>query len=200
MILCLLLLAAGVSPVVPLGPSILVNGFVGVDEWRGALGLPLDPEVELKAREDSRYLYLAVVFKGARHTGLDLYLTTRDGRAMLHVSSALGERAMEDNHPSKAGPIEDTHPAAIKDTHALTHALELVWGRNCWWTANPVCVTWEDGKQAVVAPEAFEFQLDRARLGREVALLIHLKRPDKTLPAGASPDVPDHWLRLKLEK
>lgn len=209
MVLWLLMLAAGMSPVVPTGPGVLVNGFLGADEWRGALRLPLDPQVELLVRQDGRYLYLAVVFKDTRHTGVDLHLTTRDGRAVLHVSSALGERAIEDTHSSGTGAVsamEDTHPsdartvkgsdpAATRDTRSSG----LVWGRNRWWVANTVCVTVEEGKQVVIAPEAFEFQLDRARLDREVALFFHLKRPEKKLPAEASPEDPDRWLRLRLE-
>jgi hypothetical protein len=175
MILPLLLLAA-LSPVaVPAGPYVLVNGVIGPGEWTPAVRIALDARTEIRAQQDARHLFLAVTARDTPHSGLDLYVSCRDGLRMLHVSAALGERVF---HGDRWSGIE--------------------WGRTRWWTANPVCVVVTDGVQRVIAPEAFEFQLERSRLGREVAVYVHLKRPEKRLPAEASPDDPGRWVRLAL--
>jgi len=57
----------------------------------------------------------------------------------------------------------------------------------------------EAGKQRAIGPEAFEFQLARAQLGRDVEVYLHLKRPEKKFPVGASQDATDRWLRLTLK-
>lgn len=171
-----LLIAAALAPIlVPGGRYVLVNGLLGKGEWQSSVSIPLDEQTELRAQKDSSSLFLAIVFKGPRHTGLDLHVKCRDDVRMLHVSSSLSECVF------RGGAWSDT-----------------VWGRNQWWTANPVCVVFENDKQRVVEPEAFEFQLDRLQLGREVALYFHLKRPEKRLPTDASPDSTDQWVRLTL--
>jgi hypothetical protein len=57
----------------------------------------------------------------------------------------------------------------------------------------------ERDHQRVIEPKAFEFQLDRRELGPEVLLLVHLKRPEKLLPKGATETVSEGSLRLLLE-
>jgi hypothetical protein len=160
---------------VPDGPYILVNGQCGNDEWRDALQVAFDQEAELMVQKDARHLFISVRAKTSAHTGVDLYVKCRDDTRMLHVSSTLGERVLHDNQWS-----------------------DIVWGRNLWWTANPVCVFMEGDRQIVMAPECFEFQLLRSELGSEVAVFIHLKRPEKKLPVNAEPERADHWLRLGL--
>jgi len=177
MILPLLFVAALSPVIVPAGPYVLVNGVLGPGEWRPSVRIPLDEHTELRAQKDARSLFLAVAFRDSSHTGLDLYVKCRDGIRMLHVSAALGERVFHDGTWS-----------------------DIEWGRNRWWTANPVCVAAGDGTQHVVAPEAFEFQLARSRLGRQAAFYVHLKRPEKKLPADASPDDPGRWVRLSLDR
>ncbi|HZS03794.1 MAG TPA: hypothetical protein VFD58_02885 [Blastocatellia bacterium] len=171
-----LVLALALVPMsVPDGKYILVNGLLGAGEWDGAASVRLDAETEVRVKKDRESLFLAVVFKRPRHTGVDLCLRSAGKVRMLHVSSALGEGELREGQWS-----------------------ELQWGRNQWWTANPVALVNEQGKQGVSAPEAFEFQLARAQLGREVELYFHLKRPEKQLPAGASEDTTDRWLRFTL--
>jgi hypothetical protein len=172
-----LLIAAALAPIaVPDGHYVLVNGLLGKGEWQSAITVPLDEQTELRAQKDSSSLFLAIVFKGPHHTGLDLHVKCRDDIRMLHVSSSLSESVFRESKWS-----------------------DTAWGHNQWWAANPVCVVYEDGKQRVIEPEAFEFQLDRSQLGREVALYFHLKRPEKRLSADASPDTTDHWVRLTLK-
>ena len=176
MFLLFLLVATLTRYPIPDGKYVLVNGFLGNGEWESSINLPLDRQTELMAQKDSQSLFLAVIFKESTHTGLDLYVKCRSDVRMLHVSSSLGERIF------KGGKWSET-----------------VWGNNKWWTANPVCVFVDDEKQQIVAPEAFEFQLERSHLGREVALYFHFKRPEKWLPTNASPDTTDHWVHLTLE-
>lgn len=175
MIVPILLAAALTSVQVPTGPHVLINGLMGKGEWQSSVTVPLDEETELRACKDKQSLFLAVVFKGPRHTGLDLCVKCRDNVRMLHVSSALAESILQGNVWS-----------------------DTTWGRNEWWTASPVCVFFDGGEQQIVEPEAFEFQLERSQLGREVALCLHLKRPGKRLPPAASADKTDGWVRLDL--
>ena len=173
----ILILAITLAPLsVPEGRYILVNGMLSAGEWDASASIRLDPETEIKAKKDRESLFLAVVFKGPRHTGVDLYLKSAGKVRMLHVSSALGEREFREGQWS-----------------------EVKWGRNHWWAANPIGLVSEEGKQRVIEPEAFEFQLARAQLGRDVEIYLHLKRPEKRFPAGASQDATDRWLRLTLE-
>jgi hypothetical protein len=161
---------------VPAGRHVLVNGLLGDAEWDSSGVARLDAETELRFHRDGGSLYLAVVFLGPRHTGVDLYLRSRGATRTLHVSSALGERTRQDDGWSAT-----------------------VWGRNFWWTANPIGSIVEDGRQRWLEPEAFEFQIDRRELGGEAALFVHLKRPEKLLPAGATAGDEAGWLSLRLE-
>ncbi len=161
---------------VPDGPYILVNGQCGNDEWRGALQVALDRETELRVQKDPRHLFISIRAKASAHTGVDLYVKCRNDTRMLHVSSALGERILKDGQWS-----------------------DIDWGKNVWWTANPVSLIMEEGQQKALAPECFEFQLARSELGSAVSLYVHLKRPEKRLPVQATPDSSEHWLQLKLK-
>jgi hypothetical protein len=160
---------------IPDGSCVLINGLVGEDEWERSASILLDAETELRVHKDPERLFLGVLFKGPRHTGIDLYLKAEGGTRMLHVSSALGDRMMQHGEWS-----------------------EIVWGRNSWWTANPIGSIVEEGKQRFLEPQAFEFQIDRAALGDSVRVFIHLKRPEKRLPPEASEDREDGWLLLDL--
>jgi hypothetical protein len=175
MIRLLVLLSALATVPVPDGKYILVNGMVGPREWDGAACVRLDAETEIRAMKDPGSLFLAVVFKGPHHTGIDLYLRSASKVRMLHVSSALGERSMH------AGSWSD-----------------IEWGRNHWWTANAIGMVSEEGGSRWLEPEAFEFQLARDQLGLDAELFVHLKRPEKKLPPGASAGNADGWLHLVL--
>ncbi|MCP4547512.1 MAG: hypothetical protein GY835_13725 [bacterium] len=175
MIAFLLMTVLAITPV-PDGKCILINGQLGEREWSGSATMPLDPTTELRFHQDGENLFLAIVFLGPRHTGIDLHLKSRDRHGLLHVSSALGERTYSDEEWS-----------------------EFSWGRNAWWTANTIGSIVEEGRQRFLKPDAFEFQLDRRDLGPEISLFIHLKRPEKLLPQGASAATLDGWIQLKLD-
>lgn len=161
---------------VPDGKCVLVNGLLGPEEWNDSATVRLDGTTELRVHKDEDHLFLAVAFLGPRHTGIDLYLKSNDRTRMLHVSSALGEK-------ERSG----------KDWS------DYEWGSNTWWAANTIGSIIEDGKKRSLAPEAFEFQIDRRALGPEIRLYIHLKRPEKLLPKGASKGDEGNWLLLKFE-
>lgn len=161
---------------VPDGRCILLNGLLGVEEWADANVVRLDPDTEIRFQKDDESLFLAVVFLGSRHTGIDLYIQSSAGTRMLHVSTAVGEKVF------------------IKDRWS-----EITWGQNSWWSANVIGTIVEGGRQRFLEPEAFEFQFDRSDFGDDIRLFIHLKRPEKTLPTGASANLSDKWVRLKLK-
>jgi hypothetical protein len=160
---------------IPDGRYVLINGHIGSGEWDSSLTVPLDDKTELRLKKDRSSLFLAVVFKGPHHTGVDLYLKSAGRTRMLHVSSALGEKELRSGEWS-----------------------EMNWGRNTWWTANTVGLINEQGKARPLAPDAFEFQISRQEIGRNIDLYLELKRPDKRLPSAASPDSADQWLHVKL--
>jgi hypothetical protein len=176
MIRIILLLAALSSVRVPDGRYVLVNGVIGENEWKDALSVSLDSETELLAKKDARNLFLAIAFKGPRHTGVDLYIRCRDGVRMLHVSSALGEARC------LAG-----------------QKTEISWSLPRWWSANAIGVINVDGRSQFLEPDAFEFQIARSELGVEANIYIHLKRPEKHVPPGAGESTEDNWLRLRLK-
>jgi hypothetical protein len=175
----LLLLAALLAPgggvTVPDGPYILINGIPDSLEWRSSAVVRLSNTVQLRAHKDARSLFLAVIFHGQRHSGIDLFVHTRDTVHELHVSSVLSERRLADGM-----------------------WFGFRWGNSPWWTANPVGIVMEADTQRVLAPEAFEFHLDRRVLGDDVRIFLHLKRPTRLLPREATEVDPSTWLRLRL--
>jgi len=175
--LALLLCAALVVVPVPGGDVVMVNGLVGEGEWSNSGELKLDDATTLRFHATPRYLFLAVVFHGPKHTGIDLHLHSLGATRMLHVSSALGEKTLVDGTWS-----------------------DYAWGENAWWTANGIGSIWDGSTSVSLKPQGFEFQIDRRELGPDVALYIRLKRPAKTLPAGASEDAVKNWIRLTLEE
>jgi hypothetical protein len=175
-ILSLMLAVSLVGTSVPNGRCILVNGSLGIGEWTESAALRLDTDTEILFHKDDENLFLAITFRGARHTGVDLYIHSGGGTRMLHVSSALGEKVLEDNRWS-----------------------DFKWGQNDWWSANQIGSIYEEGQRRFLEPEVFEFQIDRRGLGANIRLFIHLKRPEKLLPSGASAEDKEEWIRLKLE-
>ena len=172
----LALVAALATLFVPDGRYVLVNGLLEKGEWDASASSLVDPQTEIRVHKDRRNVFLAIVFKGPRHTGVDLYVKSRGRTRMLHVSSALGERTFENGRWS-----------------------DFTWGRNSWWTANAVGMVAEEGGRRILEPEAFEFQLDRREFGKSAQVYLHLKRPEKRLPTGASEEADDRWARLVLE-
>jgi hypothetical protein len=171
----MLAVSLAVTPV-PDGKNILVNGIPGEGEWSESGCINLDNETELRFHKDDGNFYLGIIFLGPHHSGIDLYIDSGGVVRMIHVSSALGEKVLENGDWS-----------------------DYTWGRNSWWTANQIGSIWEDGKTRFLEPQCFEFQLDRHGLGTDIRLYIHLKRPEKSFPEGASPETRDGWIGLSLE-
>ncbi len=130
----------------------------------------------LLAKRDERHLFLGVSFLGVAHTGIDLYFAAGEEPARkLHVSSALGESEYLNNAWS-----------------------DMVWGENTRWTANSIGSVYREGRTEYLAPHGFEFQIRTSELSAsQWRVLIHLKRPELVLPAGADPSRPDQWLVLR---
>ena len=176
LVVALMVSAALAMTPVPDGGYILLNGSLGAEEWADAGNIRLDPSTEIRFQKDDKSFFLAIEFLGPRHTGVDLYIQSHGSTRMLHVSSALGEKTFEN----------DRWP-------------DVAWGQNTWWSANVVESIYEEGSQRFLEPAAFEFQIDRSELGGDIGLFIHLKRPEKLLPPGASVIATEEWLRLVLE-
>ena len=162
---------------VPEGGVILPNGRFAEGEWPDAAKVSLDESTELLCKTSGDYLLLGLRFLGDKHTGVDLYLADDSGGCrMLHVSSALGER--------------------WKDSTGWNN---IDFCENHLWVANSIGSVTIDGKTQFVAPDGFEFQIDRRMLaGRSWRLMVHLKRPTAILPDSADADNPAGWLVLEL--
>jgi hypothetical protein len=164
---------------VPHGGGVLLNGFLGENEWNGqeALRLLVCDSVELFLMQDSQYVYLGIRSTDTLHTGIDLYIAdSRNHRRLLHVSSAHGEQDFADDS-----------------------ADGLTFGVNRYWSSNVVESYYDGGKMQWLAPEIFEFQIDKLLTGSDLfRLMVHFKRPERTCPASAVSDVPDNWLEFRL--
>lgn len=173
---CIILAVILSATAVPEGECILVNGSMGAGEWAESGSLYLDTDTEIRFQKNDENLFLAIVFHGPRHTGVDLYINSEQLTRMLHVSAALGEKVLVNNEWS-----------------------EFDWGQNSWWTANQIGSIYEEGRQRFLEPDAFEFQMDRRELGTIVSLFVHLKRPEKMLPPGEAAESIEGWIQLNLE-
>jgi len=164
---------AGVTPV-------LTDGVLDDGEWSDAAALPLGG-VELLAKRDARYLYLALRFVDGKHSGLDLYLASSpEVRRMFHISSELGTERFEDGH----------------------------WSERSWnvrgWVGNPIGYNHDPDALVIYEPDGLELQFSRAMLAAEglggpgLRVALRLKRPDLTVPEGAEQAPLDEWVELKL--
>jgi len=149
----------------PLGPAPLLNGKVGASEWQypGVVESGWGTG-HIWFKKDSQFVYLCVAPSDTVHSGLDMYIDNMAGRIfMLHVSSAHGQRFLDD-----------------------TLWQDMSWGPADHWTSNLIEMIVKDGKTVWLAPEAFEFQIDRQLLPAETfKLMIHLKRPELWAPSDA---------------
>ena len=175
LLVCILTASLAVASV-PTGGCVLLNGLLGAGEWLHSASVSLEPETDLLYHQDDESLFLAIAFLGPKHTGVDLYLDSKGSTRMIHISTALGERVLTDGQWS-----------------------DFTWGENSWWSGNTIGTIYEDGRPRFLEPEAFEFQIDRSELGESVQLLIHLKRPEKLLPSGATEEEHEKWLILNLQ-
>jgi len=164
---------------VPYASGILPNGYIGDGEWDTARVLHIQtPErIDLRLKQDSQYVYIGIHSTDTVHTGIDLYMAdTRGHRRVLHISAAHGQ----------CENLDSANPG-------------LVFGINRLWTGNIVENYWEEGKEYFVAPEIFEFQIDKRFLPQSsFRMLIHLKRPQKISPADAVIDAVDNWFEFTM--
>ena len=163
---------------IPFGKNIMPNGRFADFEWDDAALISADGNFDILVKQDNTYLYFAIKFKDAMHTGVDLYFAESPlSRKMLHVSSALGERNFHDGN-----------------------WLDWIWGENHLWTANAVgMIRKETGEQATLELDGFEFQIDKSMFQNKLwYYMIHLKRPEQTYPPDANPENIDNWLTIKL--
>jgi hypothetical protein len=169
--------AADEARAIPYGAGILPNGFVGEKEWADAAWIELYDNVMLYISQDSQYIYVGIHSTDTTHTGIDLYLQTdRSCRYRLHISSAHGQSEMCD-----------------------TVWTDMDYCENRRWTSNIVESIFVDGKTEYIAPEIFEYQIERNLIpGSELRLMIHLKRPEKIVPSGATVDSTEEWLGIRL--
>ena len=170
----------GAPLAVPEGRNVLPDGVFDDGEWEDAAVLPI-AGVELLAKRDAHYLYLAIRFVEGKHSGLDLYLASEAGtRRLFHISSELGTKRFA------AGE----------------------WSAYDWdvrgWVGNPVGI--ERGAEELVIhePGGFELQLSREMLAAEglagptLRLAFRLKRPEAMVPEGAEEADLVRWIRLEM--
>jgi hypothetical protein len=157
---------------VPFGSGILPNGFIGEGEWDSGLHVELGERVILMLMQDSTYLYIGIHSTDTLHTGIDLFLQTdRTCAYKLHISSAHGQSEMCDTAWSVMDFCENRR-----------------------WTSNIVESIFVDGKNKHIAPEIFEYQIDKDMLpGDTIKTMVRFKRPEKYAPPGADPDSSESW-------
>ena len=161
------------------GRHVLPDGVFDPGEWDDASALALDG-VELLAKGDDRYLYVALRFVEETHTGLDLYLAAgAEARRLFHISSELLEKEFE----------RGSWGAYDRDIGG--------------WTGNPVGFLHQDDRIEIHEPEGFELQIARSLLAAEglgadtLQLAFRLKRPEKTVPEGAEEAALEDWVILR---
>jgi len=162
---------------VPAGSMVLSNGFFLTTEWADANRLEVSDSLEVFAKQDDRYLYLGIRTPRSSHTGIDLFIaSTQNSRHHLHVSSALSEAIYSNSNWS-----------------------DSKWEENTWWVANKIGLYQDDSGRRTSEPEGFEFQISLDKLkSNDVALALHLKRPDLKYPADLEDSSISNWLRLIL--
>jgi len=169
--------------------AVMVNGKWSPGEWHypPVLRVHTGTCVDVRVQQDSQFVYIGLndfmpSCKGdldTNHTGIDLYIDDMDGNLrLLHVSTAFGESEFRDSEWS-----------------------EMKWAENHDWTASLTQSIYEDNKQKFIGPDNFEFQISKKMLsGKAFRLMIQYKRPKKTVPSGANPDLPDTWVFIELNR
>ena len=155
--------------------SVLLNGFIGPNEWSGARKLDLGRGYSLLVKQDRRFVYLAVAFpRETRHSGIELYVADESGQlASYHISSALGRRV-------RSGDAWSAYEWQPKS-----------------WSGNIVQMIVEEGKTKVLGVDAFEFQFERANFkGKRLRLRVELRRPAAVFPESSAETDPANWLQF----
>jgi hypothetical protein len=164
---------------IPHGQGILLNGFIGSEEWddQNVLITALCDTVEFRLKQDSQYVYIGVRSLDTNHTGIDLYLGgATEPWHLLHVSTAHSQADL-----------------------AASAGQESIFGQNRLWAANVVQMFFEDDERRIVAPELFEFQIGKEMIKETIfRLMVRFKRPARACPAGAKPDNPSEWIEFSL--
>lgn len=162
---------------IPYGAGILPNGFVGEEEWADAARVELGNDVVLYMSQDSQYIYIGIRSTDTTHTGIDLYFQTdRSCQYRLHISSAHGQSEKCDT----AWTVMD-------------------YCENRRWASNIVESIFVEGKTEYIAPEVFEYQVEKSLVpGSDLRLMIHLKRPEKIVPRGATVDWTGEWFTIRI--
>lgn len=174
----LTIIMAQQSDIVPYGKNILVNGIYSIPEWSDSKSISPDSTIEISFKQDSTYLYLAVLYKKEKHTGIDLYLgDNKRPFAMLHVSATKGEKF-----------------------YTETGWNETLWKLTKQWTANTVGLFRNnEGKRKIIEPEVTEFQINKNFFpNKKINFRIHLKRPEKIFPENTSDTNTKNWYKLIL--
>lgn len=163
---------------VPFGPPPLLNGIEGDGEWQSPAVMELELEsVMIRFKQDSQFIYIGVSDKDTLHSGIDLYLDNLAGDIrMFHISSAHGERQMNDSGWGESD-----------------------YGAPEFWTSNILENVFVEGKMKFLAPEIFEFQIDKILLpSLKFKMMIHLKRPEMWIPTVTDINSSDSWIEVML--
>ena len=99
--------------------SIMVDGFIGKEEWRESKEVFIDSENKILLKEDDTYLYLAIKSKKTKPLYIDMFVSLENSIVNFHASSQLGDRILTDTSWTDAEP-------------------ETRWGYNKDWVANTV--------------------------------------------------------------
>ena len=157
----------------------LLNGLIGEFEWTSPTAHKSGWDTgTIWLIKDSQYVYLCIAPGDTVHTGLDLYLDNLAGEVfMLHISSAHGQRFLSD-----------------------TLWQEMTWGPAKLWTSNLIQSIFRDGRNVWLAPDAFEFQIDRQFLPHEsFKMMLHLKRPERWVPPDADSLSSQEWMQIERD-
>lgn len=97
----------------------MVDGQIGIDEWKDAKNIAIDVANSLLMKEDQQYYYLAVKSNLTKPLYVDLFFQIRDSLINVHASSQSGQRYLPDTNWTDSEPVTN-------------------WGYNKGWVANDV--------------------------------------------------------------
>jgi hypothetical protein len=158
---------------------VLLDGKFHLKEWQDARLITVSDSLELYLKQDRDFLYWCLRGRGQQLFGVDFYIAFRDSLVNLHASAKLGERIY---HNGSYG--------------------EWDWWNNQLWSANVARINSFQG-QRFLKDEIKEFQLDKERVrDSPLLMMFQLDQPGEkppAFPAGAQPESPEKWIKLKLK-